>query len=454
MRLQPRVQPFEQAIEAYRLGRLGATLDCLRGNTTQAGRSLSSRALLRLSQAEAALSAASTIDDDLTHPARAEAHMQRGAALARLERFDESERSYDTARVFVIASACGALQAEFDSHLAARSFMLGDDRKAETSANAVLALEPYAFESDTSYFTPVAHSRARAFEILAFLEARRERYAEQSALLFRAIGELDCEKTADVWHELTLLNNLGFLIRDLDLDAEARLLRDRLSREWPPEAVGFRFNVLRSLGIASALRGDHIGALRDLRSAAESAPSPVLRLAATLDRAILARELHQAIMAREELDYAERLSSQIDWAGSLGEERHVLLLLAEALSYRSAAAARRALERYRGIRTKLAPTLLGAHDRRWRADEAYAEASVFRAEGQIERASLFFGEAFGIWDAIGYRWRAALAALELAELSRDAKFAEYARREAEYRPNSWLAHRVSKLTLWDRSNES
>lgn len=454
MRLQPRVQPFEKAVEAYRLGRIGDCIDQLRGNSTQAGRSLSARALLRVAQPQAALTHLSPIDDDLTHADRAQAHMLRGSALVRLSRFEEAERAYDTARVFTLASASAAVQAEFDQNLALRSFIVGDNDAAEASAYRVLTLEPYSFESDAKYFVPLNHSRSRAFELLGFLEARRERYGEQSAFLCRALGEHDCEQTLDVWHELQLLQSLSGLVRDLALEAESRILRERLAREWPVDGVAFRFNVLRALGMSSALQGDHVGALRDLRSAAEFAPAPAMRLAATLDRALLARELHQAIMAREELDYAERLSAQIDWSKAPGEDRHVLLLLAEVLTYRTPEKGRRAMERYRGIKTALAPDLLGISDRRWQADEAFAEGVVLRAEGQNDRACVYFGKAFEIWDAIGYSWRAARAALELAEVRGDARFAEYARREAEARPNSWLAYRVSKLSRWDRSNES
>jgi hypothetical protein len=103
------------------------------------------------------------------------------------------------------------------------------------------------------------------------------------------------------------------------------------------------------------------------------------------------------------------------------------------------------MERYRGIKTKLPPNLLGTSDRRWQADEAFTEAVILRAEGQADRARVFFAKAFEIWDAVGYPWRAARAALEIAELSNDPRFSEYARHEAVRRPRSWLAHRASNL---------
>jgi hypothetical protein len=378
---------------------------------------------------------------------RAEAYMQRGAALMRLGRVEDADLAYDTARVYTLASGNAAARAEFEYQIAARSFMLGENDRAEQAAYQVLSVETYAFESVSSYFVPLNHSRARAFEVLSLVEARRERYVEQSAFICRALGELECEATKDTWYELWLLQSLGNLVRDLGLDAEARLLRGRIENEWPDEAVGFRFNVLRSLGLFAAVCGDHVGAFRDLRSAAEFAPSQIMRLAATLDRAFLAKELHQTIMARDEYDYAERLAAQIDWSSALGEDRFVLLLLAEVLADRTAAKGRFALDRYRGIKTKLPPDLLGTSDRRWQALEAFVEAVVLRAEQHYERASIFFGKAFDIWDSLGFGWHAARAALELVSITKEPRFLEYAMREAQRRPNSWLAHRVSRLTV-------
>ena len=207
------------------------------------------------------------------------------------------------------------------------------------------------------------------------------------------------------------------------------MLRERLSREWPAEAVGFGLTFC-----ARSECGRRCVAITSVRFATYAWPRslhrpPVLRLAATLDRAILARELHQAIMAREELDYAERLSAQIDWANILGEARHVLLSLAEVLAHRSATKARGARSNdIAALRRSLRRIFSESADRRWQADEAFAEAVVLRAEGQNDRAIVFFAKAFEIWDAVGYPWRAARAALELAEISGDARLAEYARK--------------------------
>jgi hypothetical protein len=337
------------------------------------------------------------------------------------------------------------LEAELALSVAQLLLFERDLDAAEAEAYRTLSLEAYSFEAGPAYFVPLNQVRARAFDLLGFVEARRERYLEQSAFLCRALAEVALSEKRDVWLECSLLANLSLLVRDLNLEGEARILREHLGNEWPVEATGFRFNVLRSLGMWAAVRGDHVGALRDLRAAAEFAPTATLKLAATLDRALLARELHQSIMAREELDYAERLSSQIDWSNAPGQDRVVLLLQAEVFSKRAVAQGRRALDRFRAIKTKLSPKILGETDKRWRATEVFTEGIVLRGEEKLDAAAVYLAEAFSIWDAIGFRWNAARAALEIAEMTGEARFVEYVRREAELRPNSWLASRVSQL---------
>jgi hypothetical protein len=400
---------------------------------------------MRVGHSEAALERLEVPRHDLLHREIAESHLLRGAVLSRLSRNDEARRSFDSARVHTYASALVALEAELALSLAQLSLFERDLEAAESEAYRTLSLEAYSFEAGPPYFVPLNQVRARAFDLLGFVEARRERYLEQSAFLCRALAEVAlCEKR-DVWLECSLLANLSLLVRDLNLEGEARILREHLVSEWPVEATGFRFNVLRSLGMWAAVRGDHVGALRDLRAAAEFAPTPTLKLAATLDRALLARELHQSIMAREELDYAERLSSQIDWSNAPGQDRVVLLLQAEVFSKRAVAQGRRALDRFRAIKTKLSPKILGETDKRWRATEVFTEGIVLRGEEKFDAAAVYLAEAFSIWDTIGFRWNAARAALEIAEMTGEERFVEYVRREAELRPNSWLASRVSQL---------
>jgi hypothetical protein len=256
------------------------------------------------------------------------------------------------------------------------------------------------------------------------------------------LEEIQGAEIPDAWTEASLISNLATLVRDLDLADEADL-RERLrSVRRNAYLMPAIYQILRSLGWCRALRGDHLGAFRDLREAGAVAFAPSLQLIAAIDRTILAQGLNQQLTARDELERCQDLAARIDWDRTQGDERLALLFLAQTLAPVRVRAARSTLERYQRIRSKLSPMSLAAFDRRLRADERYTEGVVAKAEANETAAVRAFLDAFEIWEAIGYRWRAALAAIELAVLTKDSRYAGYAAAEAVKRPGSWLAERL------------
>jgi len=141
------------------------------------------------------------------------------------------------------------------------------------------------------------------------------------------------------------------------------------------------------------------------------------------------------------LDRACKLSESVSWKDT-GDYRSALLVLARELAPVSTARARRVMDTYGSIPTALSPTLLANFNSRRRSQEAFVWGLVYRAEGQKEQAVAKLKEAFEAYDAVGYRWRATLAAVELAELTGSQYFGNFAMKEADARPNSWLARRV------------
>lgn len=443
LRLQPRHQPFEVAADAYRAGLFDSCLGALETHSGPAAAALAARALLRLGNAAAAVEAISSVNlEKLDHHDRAELLMLGAVACGRLGREVEADTQFDEARVYAGASANAALEAELAAWQMSRAFAQGRFAESEQLADAVRDIEPY-FEAVNRHFLPVQHSRARAFEHLGAIATTREKYALQAALLRAALSELTHPDARDVWYESVLLANLSFFVREFDSDEEAAFVRDRsASIDWNDSLALQRFQVLQSLGWANAMRGNHIGAFRDLRGAADVAPNVPLRIIATLDRAYLARELNQGLIAREELDHADSLAGSVDWNAIHDEQIRALLALSEGLALVSPARARRYHERYRELTANLPGNFLARFDRRARAEEMVAEAKISRAEGNTTRATALLLEAFDTWDSLGYRWRAATAACELGELGAGNAYRAYAEREAARRPQSWLAHRL------------
>ncbi|HMD03573.1 MAG TPA: hypothetical protein VKG44_11470, partial [Candidatus Baltobacteraceae bacterium] len=442
VRLQPREESFHVAVDAYRSGRLDVCLSGLHSRDDAAAVTLRGRALLRLGQAPAAVSELSALDRGaLPAHLRGELGIVLGAALTLVGKAAEARAVLDETRVWAYSSGA-EMTAEFEYYDMFWHWASGD--LAAARAAALRGLEVGADGTRTEdYVSSLPAIRARHLEALGGFEAAHERYPEQAAFLRQAIDELDAASVADVWVTGSVLSNLAMLVRELDLGDDDELVMSRYAK-IPRTAytMPFSFHIFHSLAWCKALRGDHLGAFRDLREASGAAFAPALQLCATADRALLADRLGQRLTARDELERAQDLAARIDWENVAGDYRTALLPFAQALAPFRPRAARTTLERYQQIRAKLSPLLLANVDRRLRADELFTEGTVAKAEDNEGGAVRAFLDAFEIWDEIGFRWRAALAAIELSLLTRDSRYTGYAAAEAAKRPASWLAERL------------
>jgi hypothetical protein len=292
------------------------------------------------------------------------------------------------------------------------------------------------------YIISLAATQARALELRAFEAGRTGKMHEQLRLLRRGLGVLRSDARPDSFVEAGLLRNLAVVARELGAQADADAIGRRIAElEWTPDLAEQRYHIVRSLGWCRALAGDHVGALRRFREAGKLAVTPAWQLFAVVDRAYLAVELGQHIFADEEIDHAVDLSLTIDWTKTAGEESAALLLLAQLVAKRDPAEATRILERYRSACRRLSALVFAPLDPRVKASEYYARAQIALSQGDGGAASILLVDAFKTWHEIGSKWRAALAAGDLARLGRDARYARYADREAQRRPDSWLALR-------------
>jgi tetratricopeptide (TPR) repeat protein len=344
---------------------------------------------------------------------------------------------FGEAKVPVLASASSALEAEFLSREAYAYLLVGDLAHAESKARQVLEVNATLREPD--YFSPIEHSRARAHDVLAFVAARDERYDTQKRHLEYALREFDRTPVRDDVFEAKLLSNLGLFAVDFGDDGYVRERFERLpDSAW---LAAPRYEILRSLAWSSALSGDNLGAFRYLRDAIETADTIPKKMRAALDRAYFARQLKQDITAREELDYAERLSARVDWKAVASDEGelHALVILSREIAESLPVRARRLFEKYKALKRKLPADFLATSDRRARAEELEVDAVISRAEGNLSRAISLFIEAFEIWNGLGYGVCAGLAARNLVSLGVTERFAAYVEQQCALRPRSWFA---------------
>jgi hypothetical protein len=440
--LVPKPAPFEDALQLYIAARYHQCLTALHGNDSLPAIALAARSLLRLAKfGDEGLERAIELLEESRERAdreggdaiRGELAMLLAAAYHRAERPDEAERAFFDARVYLWSTADAELQAELEYYEGLFAWAARNLDAAARHARAAL--------------NPASQSvHARALELLGAIAASAGNYLAQADYLDRALTHLERFAQRDVWVEGHILYNLSILARELNLDPITERVGGRVeSLPWTDETAVPRFEALRHVGWCNALAGNHIRAFRLLRDSAEVAPSIPWRIIAFLDRSMLAREMGEKLFAEDEMQGAERLAARFDWSESSGDERLALLHLAEMAAERAPERAQQHIERYRSIKHKMSALHVFRADRRLRALECYAEATVARAHGQSDRAVLLFEEAFDIWSSIGYAWRAMVAALSLYELTRDVRFREYATINVPRFSSSWIAHRYELL---------
>lgn len=442
--LTPQNSPAS-AVVAYRDARSDDCFAALTGRSDLAARLLRARLHIRRGRYEEGL-ASLVSSSEVAFPSRrceGEYHLIRGVLQSRTALPAAAERSFDIAYGFVLGARSPALSAEFHHYDAARSFAAGELAIAERIAREVLEIR--ARRGD-DYLVPLGLSRARALQTLALIAAARGAYGEQLRLLLRALDEAAVVATPDRWIAASLAMNLAFLVRDFDLVAEAERLRALEIDGWPADLALMAYHIVRSLGWSRALRGDHVGALRDFKRSADIAPTPALAIWASADRAFLGNEIGDANFGRAEIARAVEIAERVDWEAIVTDDRFALLHLAKQVASIDPSSARPIFERYRRISTRLEPHLLSGIDRRNDAYEFFAEGLIERHAGAADLARARFADAFAIWDLLGYRWLAATAAVELSELGASERFTAYAAAEAAARPNSWLARRVAAFT--------
>jgi len=435
------VDLYNGAVACYWRGDLPDVLEMLKNAVDPASIILRARAFRRLEQDMQTVASlerhrSASWEDRF----KAEALVTAASALTRLNRIAEAKLSLEGAWRHSLGCHSVGLNLELLNCESLIHFAAQDLESTKKFARLALAAANNA--SSLRYFVPLESSKALALEHLALVAAASGSYRKQAAYAEAAIDTLERGATFDAWRHVFILETLSSTLREIDLEGNARFVAQRVDRVGPGTSLqGARVNILRSMCHRQLLLARNQSARDGLNGIADLPAKTPIRIQAILDGVLVNEERALSPKSVEALDRAERLSSQITWK-DVGECRLVLLTLARELSRVSTKRARRALQTYEAISTPLTPTLLANFNSRRSAEEAHAWGFVFRAEGQKEQAVAKLQEAFEAYDAVGYRWRATLAAVELAELTGSQYFGNFAMKEADVRPNSWLARRV------------
>ncbi len=451
VQLKPRVSDFSEALLAYSKGRFDVCLAALNGHDGPRAQALLARASTRLGRVDVALSACGEIKKGLPSVARGELHLLKSLAYLRLGRPDDAEESLSEARVAVSSSGSPELEADYEYVDANLRYYAKDIPAATSALERALMVMPAQprLGHGHEYFLSLGTVRARALDLRGMLARTKGGLLSQLHWSRLALSELDAQNQEDQWLSATLLSNFAAVALEVgEAELAPELSQRSLAIEWAGSMKLQHFNIVRVLGWLKALGGDHVGALREFRRSTEFAPSIAWKIESVLDRAFLARELGQELFAEDELNHAIELASDLELLAGpdLSIACVALVKLAEQAAKRDADEGRAILNRYRSARSKCPAIYFDGMDRFWQAQELIAEATLARAENRDQLAVDLFVNAFDAYDKLGSQWRAALVALELAEMTEQPFFYGYAAREARRRPQSWLARRLAVLS--------
>ena len=447
-RLRPKRADWPSVVALYAKGSYEACLSGSHHARDVRETVLRARALVRLRRFRDALAELDRDVVDEKNAVRGEFASIRSLALAFLGRFDDASDAQRDARAYLFSVNVPALEVELHVNEAKLSFMKGDAITARRLAELAVGMKAGTTESRDSDLLTTGIARAEAGNLLCLIAlANGDRPAAVRGFI-ESLRQLASSPLGDVGLHARILDNLSGNIYGVDVQLERSsfdLIRQSYETiDWVDDLATHRYHIVRELGLASALAGDHLSAFREYKTAFNVAPNRQLRLQALLDRVFLGRELHQTLIAHADLLEAQEMAKTIDWSQVEELELFCLPILAALLASIDLASARWALRAYDDRKARSTRTSSLFTDKRFHGDYLTAVAAIARAEQRINDADRALIEAFEIFDNLNIRWRAAQVAFDLQET--DDRFKKYARDEARRRPNSWLASKVASVT--------
>lgn len=236
---------------------------------------------------------------------------------------------------------------------------------------------------------------------------------------------------------------IGWELGDWDAERDAEAAFETL--EWTADISMHRFMSLRNLAWYAFLRGDNARAQWLFKDSKEMAPSPAWKVIAHVDRAYVARMNRNEAWAAEELFEAHAIARTVEWHATRHEERLGLITLAVMFAPVDLGQAQRYVSTYIEMGASgMHAAIEASHDPRHSvASQKYAAGRVQAMLGNSDLAVRNLQQAYEIFAAIEYDFRAALAAQALHELTKDERWREVARLHAAKYPNSALLQRLS-----------
>lgn len=291
--------------------------------------------------------------------------------------------------------------------------------------------------------SPIPIDRAQAYSQRSWIAAKQEDIRTQLRYLQLSLEQhLLCDPI-DQYAFMHMLVALASLCREIPTHGIIDKVRMAFGHARRTEITDFSwFMMLRVIGWIDALQGDEISAVRRFHDAEACAPSAFWRVFCLVDRAYLADAVGRGAAAHDTLAEADAQAWPLEWSSTHQEERIILLTLAHLYASKDPARAQAYLAKFRALRTDMHDRVGWVSDRRTRAFQLSAQGAALLHLDDREAGTAMLREAWEIFTAYEYGWRAALAALTLFEATNDGSWLERAREQIAPWPNSWIARRV------------
>lgn len=387
---------------------------------------LLARVELRLGNPSEALSVLTRHARNAKRSAKAEAATLKAVAFARLGDTDSSRAQFRSAESLLAEG--DELRAELTYHMAASEWM---ERRLDR-ASKLLDRIPESRSANLDLHIAITRGA---------IASASENLPAQGAILLDALRRVR-GAVADV--EVYLYAMLVTQVAALAVELPSTELRDAALSNidgvaWTDDISDLHFHAVRAIAWRHALEGDEFNAFRRLKEALAAARSDAWRVAALTDRAYLAAALGERRWAAQELRDAHELASTIDWNAVAGEEKLALPVLAELFAGRDPSVAIGYVTTFTNVGKNYPRILSSRRDRRVEALEAYSLGKVQLALGERAEAKRLLTSAWSIYDRLGIQWRAARAALALAEVDDSQPWRDRATQALSAYSRSWLA---------------
>jgi len=282
-------------------------------------------------------------------------------------------------------------------------------------------------------------AQLRALQLEGFILDQEGRHREEARILLELLRRIDPNGIEGMDIRAWATDTLAYLARETYLpEALPEVERQLAGIDWSPDLDDRRFQALKALGWACALRGDYFNALRYLRLCSRKATNDVGRAIAAAERAELLRCKGEQLWSRQELAEAEEYAENIDWTTVRDDARIGLLLLAELFVSIDPAKAAYYQARFSENEDVKAPNLHLKGDPRLAALAQYSEGVVDLSSGHRRVGVESLKKALETFRKHGYDWRAGRCALRLYEVTRDEAYMNLAHEHLRNYMSSWL----------------